>query len=721
MNHIELAHLKDDVDAFIANNKERYEIIMSFQDQLGHISSDSLTSTISFIKENHDVFFKDHSSAIFFLYNIFHFSYVNFKQLELIVDIGHSFLSDLKKANVSEANLIELSLPINFSIINLMFEKGMIGLPSIIEKSNFNRILFVNFLPEIEKYDREYVKIREKTLFYNDNNEHLVDVETFYKIVRDDPEKHLYYRHLNHHPSSLHKAIRDDDIDTFQSLLSSNNIDVNYHFDFSFYERICLEKVTKQPSLIHVAALYGSVTVFKYLWIQDGIILDGNLQCFAFFGRNYDIIHLCEKKCQPNKFVLSYLIDINDIDLIHYYLYNYEEKEDENQILLNFYQNYKKIKNFKVGQSNLSNYHDKDFKKDKNFITGQNIENIHGNKCDKIMRDGNFNLNRNGRNTRKYKSIEILNEIENHNENNRNFEYGKTKQIGNNDNRNKNGKNEGENENDNNGNGIDNSKNGKNEGENENDNNGNGIDNSKNGKNEGENENDNNLNEEDEEDESEEGNLLDKLNLMHLLNSISSANYSIIIPCLLQITFAVASSTDDKIDENSANFYMRSFYDDSLFNFLYAHRNQEMSFVGVLFSVYADMVQTASHDAFRILIEKEGMENMILVFVLSIFRNTSLTLLFLDWQLAEIKNEKKERKMFDYFRRRVSLNNLLCLIENFNEEAVLKMIQIYGFIDSRDDFDKFIRKLKMCVSPKMIHSLFLKLESLFPGEFDLIK
>lgn len=42
MNHIELAHLKDDVDAFIANNKERYEIIMSFQDQLGHISSDSL-------------------------------------------------------------------------------------------------------------------------------------------------------------------------------------------------------------------------------------------------------------------------------------------------------------------------------------------------------------------------------------------------------------------------------------------------------------------------------------------------------------------------------------------------------------------------------------------------------------------------------------------------------------------------------------------------------
>lgn len=714
MNHIELARLKDDVNAFIANNKERYEIIMSFQDQLGHISSDSLASTINFIKVNHDVFFKDHSSAIFFLYNIFHFSYVNFKQLELIVDIGYSFLSDLKKANVSEANLIELSLPINFSIINLMFEKGMIGLPSIIEKSNFNRILFVNFLPEIERYDREYVKIREKKLFYNDNNEHLVDVETFYKIVRDDPEKHLYYRHLNHHPSSLHKAIRDDDIDTFQSLLSSNNIDVNYRFEFSFYERICLEKVTKQPSLIHVAALYGSVTVFKYLWIQDGIILDDNLQCFAFFGRNYDIIHLCEKKCQPNKFVLSILIDINDIDLIHYYLYNYEEKEDENQILQNFYQNYKKIKNFKVGQSNLSNYGDKDFKKDENFIIGQNIENINGNKCDKIMRDGNFNLNRNDKNNRKDKSIEFFNEIENHDENNRNFEFGKKRQIGNNENlnkNNKNGKNEGEN---------DDIKNGKNEGENANDNDGDVIDNSKNGKNEGENENNNNLNE-DEEDESEEGNLLDKLNLAHLLNSISSANYSIIIPCLLQITFAVASSTDDKIDENSANFYMRSFYDDSLFNFLYAHRNQEMSFVGVLFSVYADMVQTASHDAFRILIEKEGMENMILVFVLSIFRNTSLTLLFLDWQLAEIKNEKKERKMFDYFRRRVSLNNLLCLIENFNEEAVLKMIQIYGFIDSRDDFDKFIRKLKMCVSPKMIHSLFLKLESLFPGKFDLIK
>ena len=49
--------------------------------------------------------------------------------------------------------------------------------------------------------------------------------------------QHIENRNRNYHPSLLHKSIREDDIDAFQKIISQNNYDINYIFDFSYYER----------------------------------------------------------------------------------------------------------------------------------------------------------------------------------------------------------------------------------------------------------------------------------------------------------------------------------------------------------------------------------------------------------------------------------------------------------------------------------------------------
>lgn len=74
---------------------------------------------------------------------------------------------------------------------------------------------------------------------------------------------------VNYHPSQLNKSIRDDDIDTFQSLLSKNNFNVNHQIENSNYER--LKSNDYNLSLIEIAAVYGSKKIFKFSWIQDQI------------------------------------------------------------------------------------------------------------------------------------------------------------------------------------------------------------------------------------------------------------------------------------------------------------------------------------------------------------------------------------------------------------------------------------------------------------------
>lgn len=156
-------------------------------------------------------------------------------------------------------------------------------------------------------------------------------ITDYYEFVKNRPKDHFFYRQLNYHPSPLHKAIRDDDIHTFQSMLSQNNYDVNHRIKYSFYERLKI-LMDQNLSLIQIAAFYGSLNIFKFLWMQEDIELDDNLMSYAFAGRNIDIIHICETKCEINT---SYYQPIftHSPDLLDYCIENYEDKiiEDERE------------------------------------------------------------------------------------------------------------------------------------------------------------------------------------------------------------------------------------------------------------------------------------------------------------------------------------------------------------------------------------------------------
>lgn len=148
-------------------------------------------------------------------------------------------------------------------------------------------------------------------------------LEEYLEIVESDPQKHILNRNLNYHPSILHKSIREDDIDTFQSLLYKNNIDVNYSIENSYYERA--KTIDDTMSLIQITSIYGSLKIFKFLLNNEKIFIDDNLLCYAYCGYNFDIIHLCETKCSFDSVYLQ-PIALHQYNLLDYFIENFSDK-----------------------------------------------------------------------------------------------------------------------------------------------------------------------------------------------------------------------------------------------------------------------------------------------------------------------------------------------------------------------------------------------------------
>ena len=149
----------------------------------------------------------------------------------------------------------------------------------------------------------------------------------------NNPEEHIINRNLNYNPSYIHKLIRNDEIDEFQYYLSHENIEFNYEIPFSYYERAIT--VDKDLSLNKVAAVYGSLRIFKFLWMHLDEI-EPDLLRYAYFGKNYEIIHTCEETCSHDK-VFSESIYLSSHELIEYSFEKYKseliDEDNENYVI----------------------------------------------------------------------------------------------------------------------------------------------------------------------------------------------------------------------------------------------------------------------------------------------------------------------------------------------------------------------------------------------------
>ncbi|KAK8839703.1 hypothetical protein M9Y10_031407 [Tritrichomonas musculus] len=324
-----------EAEAFLSQNKENYEIIEHFQDLINNISSETFAETIKYVEDHKDIFFKNRESAILFLWNIRIFTIYNFTKLEIILDICIHFWSHIKQQNIKEDEIIDHMACMRPNVYYL-YSKNLFSLDTIIGKSVINESLFAYFYPEIDNYDHEYAEKRKKNILSNSSNKLLKD---FLQYVILNQEEHKKNREKHFNPLPLHKAIRDDDIELFQSILSKNNYDIDYLFNYSYYERTLTEDST--PSLIKIAAVYGSIKIFKFLWMQPTIVIDDNLICYAISGRNYEIIHICEEKCSDKR-ALMFSINSNQHELTDYFIdnifseniqkneFNEEEEEEDN-------------------------------------------------------------------------------------------------------------------------------------------------------------------------------------------------------------------------------------------------------------------------------------------------------------------------------------------------------------------------------------------------------
>ena len=322
MNDEEWYKIKSDAEHFLSENQEKYEIIKNFQEQLVNLTNDNFLETIQFIKDHLDVFFKDHGTAISFIHIIMRSLVFNFQKFELILDIVIYFSTEIRNSNINDYELLKIC-DIYQNSQNYLFYKNFFTIEAITKQSYTDDLIFIKFLPEIEQYDSEYVKLRKKNLklFTKPKMQNLL------KEVESDPEKHIQNRTINYHPSLLHKSIRDDDISLFQSILSKNNFSVNHQIAFSYYERT--QTIDSDLCLIQIAATYSAIKIFKFLWMQNDINLPENLLQYCFFGCNNEIIHLCENKL-PHDGAILQTIYLNRLDLLDYYIENFEEKIVEN-------------------------------------------------------------------------------------------------------------------------------------------------------------------------------------------------------------------------------------------------------------------------------------------------------------------------------------------------------------------------------------------------------
>lgn len=356
MQSDELVIIQKDVNDFLLTNKEKYDAFSGFQHLILNIDNNSIQQIIDYVECHKNIFFKNHSNAILFFYTIIILSKCIFKKLEQILSICVHFSNYFKNdpINATEIELLDIS-KIYPNSINYLFSKNFFSIKTIFDASTTDELIFDTFYPEIEQYDQEFAHKMKNT--YSSTIGLLIQKipSSYIRNIVSDYQKHILNRNLNYHPSPLHKSIREDDIDTFQKLLSQNNINFNDPIDFSFYERS--KTFDEKMTPIKIAALYGSIKVFKFLLMNNAIV-DDNILCYAYFGNNIEIIHLIENQ-NPNEKVYTQPISNYHNELLDYLFDNFNvEIEESNKQVKKLLENYiiEENEEEKNNQYNALNY-----------------------------------------------------------------------------------------------------------------------------------------------------------------------------------------------------------------------------------------------------------------------------------------------------------------------------------------------------------------------------
>ncbi|OHT10451.1 hypothetical protein TRFO_20260 [Tritrichomonas foetus] len=176
------------------------------------------------------------------------------------------------------------------------------------EKESF----FQYFFPEIS---------RDKFFYYSLLKMYPENIPLFEST---NIEEHIKLRKIGCNEDEIAKLIREDNCEAFSVYISEKNVGFNKRFRYSRYERFdFVNSEDDMPSMIEYAAFFGSLNIFKFLWINDAYF-DEYLTPYAIAGGNGEIIHLCEEKgLFFGKECLNVAIKFHRNELVEYLHENY--------------------------------------------------------------------------------------------------------------------------------------------------------------------------------------------------------------------------------------------------------------------------------------------------------------------------------------------------------------------------------------------------------------
>ena len=150
--------------------------------------------------------------------------------------------------------------------------------------------VFYWFLPEVI----EIKEIKDKKTFFS-NGSKGPSYESFINTYFDKIEEYKKMRDSGEPKDELTLAIRHDDVDKLQKIITSNSNsnDVSgKRIPFNIFESFILNGETKY---LNYAAAYGSIKCFKYLLLNYDQVDDQSFNC-AIYGNNLEIIKIVDQK-----------------------------------------------------------------------------------------------------------------------------------------------------------------------------------------------------------------------------------------------------------------------------------------------------------------------------------------------------------------------------------------------------------------------------------------
>lgn len=261
---------------------------------------------------------------------------------------------EISKIIALQKSFIKINEEENSNLIDDLISSSYVD-----EKKNIDRLLFiiqasllakphlhqyyinclVKLIPNLKKHYNfdELLSPQIRYLFFQNRYIATIMIQNHLFTIEQYREQYGNFNLVdtNQKENPLYTSIKLDDFDTFLSIVSKTNLDINKKLEYNQYDFFCSQANTPwdMTYIIELAAYCGSITIFKYLYANQANLNLKKLLYYAFAGGNYDIIHYVEDNdFEYDKSELAIAaIEHHSNEFINYLIDNYNISINDNK------------------------------------------------------------------------------------------------------------------------------------------------------------------------------------------------------------------------------------------------------------------------------------------------------------------------------------------------------------------------------------------------------